>query len=201
MEYEIEAGDYSFVFSIAASDFEHFCSGIQLFNYNIEIFRDGSYVDPHNSDIYKDLGISEEEFKTLLVEGTKRVIEELLNEITNKDGSTQIRSFVFFAVEDGCDTYKNRYGFSQHAIFKEISDDYLRIHSQGYDGGLMYVHTRELILRSNYDSNNVKYFSFDFHADTTLIETICNKIEANQETDFEDIDEIVDEVLEELLWK
>ena len=198
MKYVIEAGDYFFDFFISAGEFKHFCSGLQLFDYKIEIFRDGSYIDPHNSDIYKDLGITEDEFKALLVEGTKKVIEELLNVVIYNDHSTPIRSFVFFAVEDGCDTYKNRYGFSQHAIFEEISDDYLRIHSQGYDGGLMYVHTRELILRCDWDSIGKERFTFDFHADTSLIETICDKIEANQETDFEDIDEIVDEVLEEL---
>ena len=184
MKYVIEAGDYSFDFYIASGKLNHLHSGLMLFNYDIEIFRDGSYIYPQKHNLYKDLGITKDEFKTLLVEGTKKVIEEdLYFETYNNRQLTQICSFVFFAEKVKYNPNENKYGFSQHDIFKEISDDYLRLHSQGYNGEKTYVHVRELFLRSYYDSIGNKHYTFDFHADTALIETICDKIKANQETD------------------
>ena len=197
MLFKTRAGDYTFRFSIAAGDFEHFCSGLQLFDYKIEIHKKRKYVEPYRSDIYEEMGITQEEFKTLLVEGTKQVIGDLLHEVIEENPATRVRSFVFFAVDDGGSTYENLYGFSQHDIFEEISDESHLIHSQGYDGGKTYVHTKELIPELDHASF---LLGFDYYGDDVIIETVRSKIEMNQFTDDdEDIDEIVDEVLEELL--
>ena len=186
MENVIKAGDYTFRVSINVDELNPFCLGLQLAYYSFQIYKGQKYVEPHNSDIYKDLGITRDEFLELIVQSTRQVIESLLYKEIEKNPSALIRSFIFFAGDESDAPHLNKYGFSEHDIFKEISDAFHFVHSYGYDGEKVYVHTCQLVSKYSFDQDG-NVIEFDFFADYEIIEEIRDKIEANR---FIDLDEI-----------
>ena len=179
------AGDYVLYFYINANEFEHFHTGLQLAEYTYQIYKKGKYVDPKKTDIYKDLGITREEFLELVEHATRQMIADVLSIILDRNPATPIRSFIFFASDESNDVYRNRYGLSQHEIFQRISDGHRLVHSYDSDGGKIYAHTCELVSKNSFEPNG-NVFEFDFFADYEIIEEIRDKIEANQ---FYDLDE------------
>ena len=179
MENVIKAGKYTFRVSLNVDELNPFCLGLQLAYYSFQIYKGQKYIKPHNSDIYKDLGISKEEFFELIVQSTRQVIEGLLYKEIEKNPSALIRSFIFFAGDESNAAHLNRYGFTEHEIFQCISDNFHLVHSYGYDGEKVYVHTCELVSQYSFDQDG-NVIEFDFCADDVLTEEIRSKIEINQ---------------------
>ena len=178
IDYKIMAGDYVLYFYINAIELEHFQTGLQLAEYTYQIYKNGKYVDPKKTDIYKDLGITRDEFLELIEHGTRQMIADILSIILNRNPATPIRSFIFFASDSNKGAY-NRYGLSQHEIFERISDGHRLVHSYDSDGGKIYVHTCQLVSKNSFEPNG-NVFEFDYYADYEKIEEIRDKIEANQ---------------------
>ena len=186
---KIEAGDYTFKLWIQAEESKFLCSTLQLGNYGVVITKNNVRIDSGKSNLYEDLGIAREEFLDLIVEGTKQVIAEKLQREIDKNSSTPIRSFVYLAGDDSIVAGTKFYGFTQHDIFKKISNKWHLLQSDGR----VYVHTREVFPEFAdeddyydyiaYDRGGYTVIGFDFDANTKRIEIICNKIKANQETD------------------
>lgn len=200
----VEVGDYTFKFLMYSEVNQYLCSALQIINYNVEVLKNNVLINSDKTNLYEDLGITKEEFLDLIVEETKELIAKKLQRIFNEDGpATPIRSFIFFAINDRTSLVASFYGFTEHDIFKRISDSYPLLHHQVWDNGEIYVHTRELFLKyaPKYVPEHADGFAkdvvgFDFHANTSLIKTIYNKIKANQGINGKSI---VEKVFEELL--